>query len=176
VIPRTVPAPSLDVSAAEPDAVEVVLAILRAAGRARPAPATGGWGQEFPDVVRDITGGQVYLACLAGEPVGTYVLRWADEPVWGPDDGAAGYLHRLAIRPELAGRGIGAQLISDASGRARRYGRPWLRLDCDRDNGRLRAYYEALGFSYAGDVMALARKTRPGFRDASRYQRPTGLR
>jgi GNAT superfamily N-acetyltransferase len=171
-----VPAASVVVTAATPDARDVVLGILRAAGQARPAPATGGWGHEFPDVVRDLPEGSVYLACRAGQPVGTFVLRWSDEPVWGPDDGAAGYLHRLAIRPELAGQGLGVQLISDAASRARRHGRPWLRLDCDRDNGRLRAYYEALGFSYAGDVPDLPRKTLPGRRAASRYQRPTGLR
>jgi GNAT superfamily N-acetyltransferase len=177
VIPSSaVSATSLDVTAATPDALDVVLDILRSAGRSRPAPPTGGWGHEFPDVVRDIPAGQVYLGCLAGEPVGTFVLRWSDEPVWGPDDGAAGYLHRLAIRPAVAGQGIGARLISEAGQRARRYGRPWLRLDCDRDNPRLRAYYEALGFSYAGDVTGLARKTLPGYRDASRYQRSTGLR
>jgi GNAT superfamily N-acetyltransferase len=43
-----------------------------------------------------------------------FVLRWSDERVWGPDDGQAGYLHRLATHPEVAGRGIGAQLIAAA--------------------------------------------------------------
>lgn len=97
------------------------------------------------------------------------MLRWSDERVRGPDDGQAGYLHRLATHPDVAGQGIGAQLI--AAGLTRERGRGWLRLDCDRDNQRLRAYYEALGFTHAGDVTSLPRSTRPGYRSASRYQR-----
>jgi len=50
-------------------------------------------------------------------------------------------------------------------------GRRWLRLDGDRDNERLRAYYEAPGFAHAGDVDCLPRSTRPGCRAASRYER-----
>ncbi|HEY2489025.1 MAG TPA: GNAT family N-acetyltransferase [Streptosporangiaceae bacterium] len=98
-------------------------------------------------------------------------MRWSDERVWGPDDGQAGYLHRLATHPEVAGRGIGAQLIAAAGDLTRACGRRWLRLDCDRDNERLRAYYEGLGFAHAGDVDCLPRTTRPGYRAASRYQR-----
>jgi hypothetical protein len=37
-----------------------------------------------------------------------------------------------------------------------------LRLDCDRDNQRLRAYYEAQGFRHVRDVDGLPWQTRPG--------------
>jgi hypothetical protein len=74
----------------------------------------------------------------------------------------------------VAGRGIGAQLIAAAGDLTRACGRRWLRLDCDRDNERLRAYYEGLGFAHAGDVDCLPRTTRPGYRAASRYQRAIG--
>jgi hypothetical protein len=53
-----------------------------------------------------------------------------------------------------------------------RHGRRWLRLDCDRDNQRLRAYYEAQGFRHVRDVDGLPRQTRQGTRAASLYQRP----
>jgi GNAT superfamily N-acetyltransferase len=150
---------------------DAVLGILRSAGTAGPGTRASTWGREFPDVIRDLPAGLVHLARLDGRPVATFVLRWSDELVWGPDDGQADYLHRLATHPDVAGRRIGAQLITAAADLTRERGRRWLRLDCDRDNQRLRAYYEALGFTHAGDVTGLPRSTRPGYRSASRYQR-----
>ncbi len=134
------------------------------------------WGNDFPDVIRDLPAGLIHLALLEGRPVATFALRWSDERVWGPDDGQAGYVHRLATRPEVAGQGIGARLIEVAADLTRERGRSWLRLDCNRDNQRLRGYYEALGFTHAGDVFDVPRTTRPGYRSASRYQRAASLR
>jgi ribosomal protein S18 acetylase RimI-like enzyme len=150
---------------------DVILDILRSASGARAAPGRATWGSEFPDVIEDLPGGLVHLATLGGLPAGAFVLRWSDENVWGPDDGDAGYLHRLATRPEVAGQGLGARLIATADDLIRDCGRDWLRLDCDRDNQRLRDYYESLGFSHQGDVAGLPRRSRPGYRAASRYQR-----
>jgi GNAT superfamily N-acetyltransferase len=161
----------LTVAVAAPGELGVVLGILRSASAARAAQATFTWGSEFPDVVRDIPGGLVHLARVDGRPAGTFVLRWSDENVWGPDDGEAGYLHRLAAHPGFGGRGLGAGLIAAAGDLIRSRGRRWLRLDCDQANGRLRGYYESLGFSHAGDVTGLPRTTPPGYRAASRYQR-----
>jgi GNAT superfamily N-acetyltransferase len=149
---------------------ETVLDILRSASAARAAYGVTTWGDDFPDIDRGILSGEVYLASMCGQSAGTFVLRWSDEAVWGPDAGDSGYLHRLATRPEAAGRGLGTKLISAAADLARERGRRWLRLDCDRDNSRLRSYYESHGFIHAGDVTGLPRQTRPGHRSASRYQ------
>jgi ribosomal protein S18 acetylase RimI-like enzyme len=112
----------------------------------------------------------VYLACLDQEPAGVFVLRWSDERVWGPDDSAGGYVHRLAVRSALAGRGLGRQLLATAAMTAIAHHRTWLRLDCDRSNQALRAYYERLGFVHVRDCERLPRTTRPGTRAASLYQ------
>ena len=113
----------------------------------------------------------MHLATIADRPAGAFVLRWSDQNVWGPDDGEAGYLHRLATHPDFAGQGLGVKLIAVAEDLIRDRGRHWLRLDCDQANRGLRKYYEALGFSHAGDVTSLPRTTLPGYRTASRYQR-----
>jgi ribosomal protein S18 acetylase RimI-like enzyme len=80
---------------------------------------------------------RVQQAGVLDAGVGTFVLRWSDELVWGPDDGHAGYLHCLATHPDVAGRGIEAQLIAAAASLTHEPRRSWLRLDCDRDNQRL---------------------------------------
>lgn len=168
----------LTVEVAGPADLHLILHILRSASAGRPAgtgryaPEAVSWGHDFPDVVRDLPAGLVHLARLRRRPVGTFVLCWSDEPVWGADDGAAGYLHRLASHPDAAGQGIGRALMGVAATLVRARGRKELRLDCDPDNDGLRAYYRAQGFSHAGDVDLVPRTSRPGFRSASRYQRP----
>ena len=161
----------LAVTIAEPSEADLVLGILRSASAARAAVATFTWGSEFPDVRRDLPHGLVHLARAGGRPAGAFVLRWSDENVWGPDDGAAGYLHRLATHPDFAGQGLGARGIAAAGVLTRARGRAWLRLDCDQANQRLRAYYESLGFSHAGDVPQVPRSSQPGYRSAAHYQR-----
>lgn len=158
----------LRVTVATVDEADAVLGLLRSASSAR---AHSPWGSEFPDVIRDIPAGLVHLAAIDGRIAGMFVLRWSDENVWGPDDGEAGYLHRLATDPGFAGQGIGARLIAAAEELIRDRGRKWLRLDCDRDNPGLRRYYESLGFGYAGDVTDIPRQSKAGYRAASRYQR-----
>jgi GNAT superfamily N-acetyltransferase len=162
---------SLSVTVAGPGELDTVLGILRAASSAHAGPDGPMWGHEFLDVVRDVPAGLVYLARVGGRTAGTFVLRWSDEKVWGPDDGEAGYLHRLATRPGFAGQGLGVRLITAADDLVRRHGRRWLRLDCDRDNARLRGYYESLGFTRVGDFILTPRLTLPGIRAATLYQR-----
>jgi len=152
------------------DELEVVLRVLRATVVRPRGDAGPTWGTQFPDVERDIGTGRVYLGRLGDEPAGCFVLSWADESMWGGDDGDAGYLHRLAVRPVLAGRGLGEQLIAKAHALTASAGRRWLRLDCERDNAALRRYYERLGFCHVRDESEIARTTRPGVRSASLYQ------
>jgi protein-tyrosine phosphatase len=70
---------------------------------------------------------------------------------WGarPDD--AGYLHRLVVRRDRVGNGLGAQLIDWASGCVRAAGRARLRLDVSADNLPLSSFYERLGFTCRGE-------------------------
>ena len=66
------------------------------------------------------------------------------------DDGAAGYLHRLAVRRAAAG--LGARLLAWTGTAVRERGRGLLRLDCPADNTPLRAYYDRARFRHVGDV------------------------
>jgi ribosomal protein S18 acetylase RimI-like enzyme len=159
---------SLEIATA--DDVEVVLELLRAASTARAATKTSPWDGEFPDVVRDVANGQVHLARLHNKPVGTFLMRWSDQHVWGPDDGMGGYVHRLATHPDMGGLGIGASLLQCAAEITVQHGRTWLRLDCDRNNPGLRKYYETSGFVHVRDVGDVPRQSGSGHRSASLYQ------
>jgi GNAT superfamily N-acetyltransferase len=112
----------------------------------------------------------VWLAERAGEPVGTLTLQWRD-PLW-PDDGRAGYVHRLAVRRGAAG--LGRELLEWAAAAVSEQGRELLRLDCGATNHALRGYYETAGFVHRGDVEIPvgAVKWSSGRPVVSRYERP----
>lgn len=116
----------------------------------------------------DVAAGLHYVAEIQGEVVGTLRFQLEDPEFW-PDrpSGEAAYVHRLAVGRDYAGRGIGAALLDWAARQAAKLGYEWLRLDCERDRPRLRAFYERNRFEHHSD-----RDVGP-FRVA-RYQRWCG--
>lgn len=140
----------LDVRPADPAEAKVVLAVLDEAAAWLSARGIRQWPTSFRRewIEPALSNGRVLLARLNGTVVGTLTLEWTD-PLW-TDDGAAGYLHRLAVRRAAAG--IGAQLLGWAGTAVRKCDRRLLRLDCSADNMPLRIYYNRAGFRHVGDV------------------------
>ena len=85
--------------------------------------------------------GELYLARLGGEPVGTIALLWSDEETWRDVPEAAGYVHGLTIRRYFAGRGLDRALLRWAENRVACSGREYLWLDCVAGNRALNEYY-----------------------------------
>jgi GNAT superfamily N-acetyltransferase len=87
-----------------------------------------------------------------GEAVATVTMLSAD-PYWGDRPPDAFYVHKLAVRRDRAGRGVGAAIVEWANAEAAEAGREFLRLDCLHDNPGIRNYYEDLGFQHRGDLV-----------------------
>lgn len=98
-----------------------------------------------------ISRGEVYLARVDGEYVGTVTLQWSDERFWGQRPPDAGYVHKLAIRPTQTGKRLGLLMLQWAEETTRAAGREYLRLDCAANDRKIRDYYEQAGFVYQGD-------------------------
>jgi GNAT superfamily N-acetyltransferase len=109
------------------------------------------WPERFESwwLEEAIARGETWLARAGDVAVGTLTLDWSD-PLWADAGGAAGYVHRMAVRRQAAG--VGAFLLDWAADAARQNQRHLLRLDCVASNPRLRAYYEGRGFAHRGDV------------------------
>jgi len=128
----------------------VASAIVQEAASWLAATGRAMWGPEdyTPEALRpSIEAGELYLAKVNGEPVGTMILQWED-PVYWPDvpRGESAFVHRLAVKRSAAGKGISGALLDWAKGAARQAGRKYLRLDCDPERPRLCAFYESAGF------------------------------
>lgn len=55
--------------------------------------------------------GEVFLARLGKETVGTITLQWSDLVFWKDALPDAGYVHKLAVRRAYAGRGFGLAML-----------------------------------------------------------------
>lgn len=163
----------LEIRQARPEDVETIADILRAAEAWLRANGMPMWLPDELDLPRlraDVEAGLHFVAELENEVVGTLRFQLEDPEYW-PDRprGEAAYVHRLAVRRDQAGRGVGAALLEWAAARAGDLGFRWLRLDCDRDRPRLRAFYEREGFVHHSDRQV-------GRFLVARYQRPADER
>ncbi len=136
--------------------LEMVLAILDEAARWLVTKGIAGpWipgsfsRQAFAD---QIARGEVYVARMGQETVGTITLQWSDELFWPKAPFDAGYVHKLALRSAYLRRGFGLQMLEWAENVSRAAGKEFLRLDCLVENSKIRSYYENLGFVHQGDV------------------------
>jgi len=137
--------------------VDIVLGILDEAAtwlQERRIPSVwrpGGFSrQSFLD---QISRGEVYIALVDDLTVGTFILQWADSLFWGERQPDAGYVHKLAIRPGSAGKGIGLEMLKWAETQAKGAGKRFLRLNCLAEDRKIRDYYERAGFIYRGDIL-----------------------
>ncbi len=136
---------------ARPDQAADVLSVLDEAAAWLQTRGIAQWPARFePAWVEDaIRRGETWLVEADGLVEATVTLDWSD-PVWADTEGSAGYVHRMAVRRQ--GAGLGRVILDWAAEVARHRGCGALRLDCVTSNGRLRAYYEAAGFGWRGDV------------------------
>jgi GNAT superfamily N-acetyltransferase len=140
----------IDFQVATPGQIDDVLSLLDEAAAWLRARGVSQWPDRFEPSWVDgaISRGETWLVRVDAALSGTVTLDWVD-PIWS-DDGAAAYVHRMAVRRQAAG--LGAVILGWAADAARQHGREALRLDCVASNVRLRAYYEAAGFVHHGDV------------------------
>jgi GNAT superfamily N-acetyltransferase len=96
--------------------------------------------------VRSIGDGNLCTAYIGTEPVAAMVLQWSDPAFWPNSIGNSGFIHKLAVKREFAGKGISRQFIDWAKDEVRSRNRSFLRLDCAADRPKLCNIYEELGF------------------------------
>jgi len=142
----------LRVRRATPDDARDVLAIWLNAAEWLQARGIDQWNPErfTPEgaeaAVRE---SEVYLAESGGEVAGTYLLAWSDPYIWKELDNAeSGYIHRLAVRRDLKGMGLGLRLLRHAERQIAGRGKRLIRLDCMADNKRLNRYYLDAGYAF----------------------------
>lgn len=114
---------------------------------------------------------QFYLVQMGDKDVGCFRLQWQDPLFWGEQEDNAGYVHSFTISRELAGQGVGIEVLLFIESYCLENSKSLLRLDCGVDVRGLRKYYENLGFQAVGEVtvegerLTLYEKSLRGQRD-----------
>jgi GNAT superfamily N-acetyltransferase len=161
----------LQVRQATEDDVAAISVILDHAVHAKMHHGDLNWGDKAydPNVWPQlIAAGNVYVALLGDDVVGTFRLEWQDDGMWGVQPPVAGYVQRFAVSSAHRGQKLGRRIFDLAAQVVALNGRQYVRLTCPIDNAKLRAYHESNGF-YRAD--AKATPFRPAYA-AAYYERP----
>jgi ribosomal protein S18 acetylase RimI-like enzyme len=97
-------------------------------------------------------GRQLHWKIMEGDQIASFFsIAFTDALVWDERDAdPAIYLHRIVTNPAFRGRGY-VPLITDwAETHGREAGLTFIRLDTNRDNARLNAYYQKCGYRFCG--------------------------
>jgi ribosomal protein S18 acetylase RimI-like enzyme len=110
-----------------------------------------------PDAAKQLRGlrlivGNPAIGCICVARDGARVLGMVNilRTVSTAEGGPAGMLEDFVVRPECRGRGVGAQLLAYAIGRAKADGVLRLILLTDGDNYNAQRLYERAGFKRSG--------------------------
>lgn len=137
------------------DDIEQVVAIIREASDWLAGQGIT-WLRQFPGPTsRRVANGTVWLAFLDddAEPAATLALETKPDPeFWAPQESDALFVHGFALRRRAGGLGVGSRLLDFACDQAARRAVPWIRLDCNKSNERLQAYYARQGFTHLRTV------------------------
>ena len=125
-------------------AAEADLAAIAAIDRAAFEPHW--WRSEATVRRRATTASRFTVAEYRGEVVG-YTERELHLPM--------AHLDRIAVRPHVQGRGVGALLLSDALHTVWQVGARTVSLNTQRHNDRSRRLYDRFGFKPTGDVVTV---------------------
>ena len=143
----------LTIEQAKPGEVRLVIDIVdEAAAWLHAKGITQQWPSPTPKsfaefLEQQIVRGDVYLARIDGDAVGTFRFEWSDEELWADDPDGGGYVHTFALRNRAHGKGVGAAMMAWAKQRVCERGKKFLRLDCWGENEPLKKYYAGLGFT-----------------------------
>jgi ribosomal protein S18 acetylase RimI-like enzyme len=133
-----------------PKSSEAALAIVQDACERLSTLGVRQWPLIFPRDYFDacVARDEVYGLAVGDDLAAVFRITWQDVDIWGPDDGAAGYIHTLSVHRRYSHQGIGRLAIRLAQDEIRTACRPHVRLDCVAHNPFLSSYYETLGFRF----------------------------
>ncbi len=146
------PVGELSIEQVGPEEASIAIEILQDAARWLISRNIPSWQPESlpAKIIPAVARGEVFVLKQKQEALATISLQWSDEFYWGKQPDDAGYVHKLAVRRDFAGQKLGEYLLQWAEAQIQARGRPYVRLDCERDNPIINRYYQGAGFKLCG--------------------------
>ncbi|UOQ53836.1 GNAT family N-acetyltransferase [Hymenobacter cellulosivorans] len=158
----------LHIRPATPADVSAIMSLVRRVVPLMQASGNQQWSADYPneDVFQsDIAHNQLWVAELDGQVAGVAALTQDQDAEyaqadWDPTETAI-VTHRLAVDPDIQGKGVAAALLAQAEQLARNRGLKSLRVDTNSENAATQRLFPKLGYRFAGEITLAF---RPGLR------------
>lgn len=140
--------------------IEEIMDMTKACAKAMIANGIYQWNEHYPNpsaFENDIKRSELYVIEIGEQVKGTVVIStFMDEeyiPIkWLTENENNIYIHRVAIHPELQGKGYAQQLMDFAEHFAIENNYSSIRLDTFSQNTRNQKFYELRGYKRLGDI------------------------
>ena len=140
--------------------IEAIISITKACAKAMISNGIYQWNEHYPNPLafkNDIKRDELYVLEINRQVQGTIVISTSiDEeyiPIkWLTENNNNIYIHRVAIHPELQGKGYAQQLMDFAEHFAIENNYSSIRLDTFSRNNRNQKFYELRGYKRLGDI------------------------
>ena len=150
----------LTLRCAQPEDLEEVFALYRAAIRNLDQAGIPQWDEVYPDratLTEDIRRGEMTLAFEQGRLAAVFTLNEEYDPdyqqaAWNWPDAPFLVLHRLCVHPDFQNRGVGRRTMAAMEEAARSRGARTIRLDAFTRNPHSLRMYEGLGYQKTGET------------------------
>lgn len=149
-----------EIRRARSEEIQEIMNLIAKCVQVMQAGGSDQWDEGYPNreiISEDIVKGTLFV-CLEHEAIaGILVLdeNQAEQYAgieWEQQQGPHLIMHRLAVHPEIQGRGIARRLIAFAEDFARSSGYRSIRLDTYAKNDRALKLYPSLGYWQRGEI------------------------
>ncbi|MDE0598234.1 MAG: GNAT family N-acetyltransferase [Dokdonia donghaensis] len=137
-----------------------ILALTRACAKSMIEKGIYQWNEHYPSASafeQDIEREELVVLKKDGAIIGTIVVsiimdkEYKDVEWLTPSQGNI-YVHRLAVHPDMQGKGYATKLMNYALFSAQFGGAPSIRLDTFSQNKRNQQFYESRGYKRLGNI------------------------
>jgi len=145
---------------AKPLEIDEIMELISKCVQAMQASGSDQWDERYPNktvIEQDIARGTLFV-CEEGQAIaGILVLdenasEQYNEIKWKQTQGPHLIMHRLAVHPQIQGKGIATKLITFAEAYAVRNGYTSIRLDTYAKNTKALKIYPRLGYDHRGEI------------------------
>jgi ribosomal protein S18 acetylase RimI-like enzyme len=151
---------SNEIRRARKDEMDEIMELIAKCVQVMQAGGSDQWDEHYPNreiISLDIERGSLWVCEENNAVAGILVLdehqsEQYEEIEWTETQGPHLIMHRLAVHPEVQGKGIARRLSTYAEEYARQNGYSSIRLDTYAKNTRALALYPKLGYDRRGEV------------------------
>lgn len=160
----------MNISIGKKNEVDVILQLTKSCGKHMRAQGIDQWDEDYPDresIRKDLETETLFAYREGNQILGIVVVNESQDEEYGEihwstsEEDKNIVVHRLAVRPDQQGKGIGRKLMDFAEQWAKENNYDAIRLDTYSQNPRNQRFYTNRGYTNLGSVYLKYKKEFP---------------